>query len=244
MKRPVALSIAGSDSGGGAGIQADLKTFSAHGVFGTCAVTLITAQNTQGVRAVFPLSPELIREQIRAVLQDFPVAAIKTGALGNAEIIRAVADELRPLGLPLVVDPVMIAKGGQSLLENEATDALLHELLPLATLVTPNLPEAEALFGLALPDLPLLLKGGHAEGDTVTDRLLLGGTEQVFSAPRQATRHTHGTGCTLSAAITAGLAHGQTLPQAVAAAHAYVAKTIAQAPELGRGHGPLEHFPV
>ncbi len=240
MTAPVVLTIAGSDSGGGAGIQADLKTFEAHGVFGTSALTLITAQNTRGVHAFHMLDPALVTAQIEAVLDDFPVTAIKTGALGNADIIRAVAAALRGRGLPLVVDPVLLAKSGDALLDPDAVQTLRDELLPLATLITPNVPEAQELFGPDLPtDLPLLLKGGHADGDTVIDELRTLEHHLRLHAPRQNTRHTHGTGCTLSAAITANLALGLPLPDAVRAAHAYVQTAIASAPELGSGHGPL-----
>ncbi|MDV6376522.1 hydroxymethylpyrimidine/phosphomethylpyrimidine kinase family protein [Deinococcus arenicola] len=236
----VALTIAGSDSGGGAGIQADLKTFEAHGVFGTSAITLITAQNTLGVHAIHALDPRLVTAQIEAVLDDFPVAAIKTGALGNAGIIRAVAAALSRRGLPLVVDPVLLAKSGDALLDPEAVQVLRNELLPLATLITPNVPEAQELFGPDLPTgLPLLLKGGHADGDTVTDELRTPQHHLRLHAARQNTRHTHGTGCTLSAAITAHLALGLTLPEAVRFAHAYVQTAIRTAPVLGSGHGPL-----
>ncbi|GAA5513969.1 hydroxymethylpyrimidine/phosphomethylpyrimidine kinase [Deinococcus carri] len=239
---PVALTIAGSDSGGGAGIQADLKAFEAHGVFGTSALTVITAQNTRGVRAVQALPPELVTAQIEAVLDDFPVAAVKTGALGNAGIVRAVASALRGRGLPLVVDPVLLAKSGDALLDREAMGVLLEELFPLATLITPNLPEAEALFGPDLPaHLPLLLKGGHATGETVTDELWTPEVHLRLEAPRQSTRHTHGTGCTLSAAITAHLARGQALAGAVREAHGYLQAALRAAPGLGAGHGPLGH---
>ncbi|EYB67778.1 phosphomethylpyrimidine kinase type-2 [Deinococcus phoenicis] len=239
---PVALTIAGSDSGGGAGIQADLKTFEAHGVFGTSALTVVTAQNTLGVRAVQALPPELVTAQLEAVLDDFPVAAVKTGALGNAGIVHAVAEVLRGRGLPLVVDPVLLAKSGDALLEPEAARVLVEELFPLATLVTPNLPEAGALFGADLPaHLPLLLKGGHAGGETVTDELRTPDVHLRLEAPRQSTRHTHGTGCTLSAAITAHLARGLELSRAVREAHAYVQAALRAAPELGAGYGPLGH---
>ncbi|RTR25501.1 hydroxymethylpyrimidine/phosphomethylpyrimidine kinase family protein [Deinococcus radiophilus] len=238
--KPIVLTIAGSDSGGGAGIQADLKTFQAFGVFGTSALTLITAQNTLGVQQVYPLPPEMIAAQIEAVLSDLPPQAIKIGALGQADIIGAVAEALRGVDVPVILDPVMVAKGGASLLDPAATKALIHGLLPLATLVTPNLPEAEAL-GTALDGKNVLLKGGHAAGETVMDCLRWQGQASLLTAPRQYTRHTHGTGCTLSAAIAAGLALGLELPQAVADAHAYVARAIAAAPGLGRGHGPLEH---
>lgn len=237
---PVALTIAGSDSGGGAGLQADLKTFEAHGVFGTSVVTLVTAQNTLGVRGVEAVSPGMVRVQIRAVLGDFPVAAIKTGALGRRETVQAVADELRACGLPLIVDPVMLAKSGDPLLDAGAVQTLIEELLPLATLVTPNVPEWEALRAAGAPEgLPLLLKGGHAEGDTVTDELRTPEHRLTLSAPRLHTRHTHGTGCTLSAAITANLARGLPLPGAVQAAHAYLQGALRRAPGLGAGAGPL-----
>lgn len=257
--KPVCLTIAGSDSGGGAGIQADLKTFAAHGVFGTSALTLITAQNTRGVSAGQTLSPDLVRAQIRAVLDDFPVAAIKTGALGNAEIIEAIADELSGRGIPLIVDPVMLAKSGDALIERDAVQVLKERLFPLATLVTPNLPEAELLLGLKVGHLsdeksvldllqtkapyPMLLKGGHGEGTFLYDHLWQGDSYFTWSSPRQHTRHTHGTGCTLSAAIAARLALEDSLPEAIEKARDYVAAAISAAPGLGSGAGPLEHFP-
>ncbi len=258
--KSVCLTIAGSDSGGGAGIQADLKTFSAHGVFGTSAITLITAQNTRGVSAVQTLHPELVRAQIRAVLEDFPVGAIKTGALGNAEIIEVVAAELRGRNLPLIVDPVMLAKSGDALIERDAIAVLKERLFPLATLITPNLPEAEVLLSLengqlsdenAVRELlespapfPFLLKGGHGEGATLYDYLWLpDGQIQTWSSPRQNTRHTHGTGCTLSAAIAAQLALGASVPIAIERARNYVAAAIKAAPGLGGGAGPLGHSP-
>lgn len=239
-RKPIALTIAGSDSGGGAGVQADLKTFQAFGVFGTSAITIVTAQNTLGVQRVFSLPPDVVAAQIRSVLADLPPAAIKIGALGGADIIQAVAGELRGVNVPIILDPVMVAKGGSPLLAGEAVKALVSDLLPLATLTTPNLPEARAL-GAALDGRSVLLKGGHAAGVVVTDMLRWQGEEHCFSAPRQRTRHTHGTGCTLSSAIAAGLALGSPMPQAVAQAHAYVARAIAAAPGLGGGHGPLEH---
>ncbi|WP_261664964.1 bifunctional hydroxymethylpyrimidine kinase/phosphomethylpyrimidine kinase [Deinococcus sp. Marseille-Q6407] len=238
--KPIALTIAGSDSGGGAGIQADLKTFQALGVFGTSVITIVTAQNTLGVQQVFPLPASVVAAQLRSVLADLPPAAVKIGALGEVDIIRAVAAELRGISVPIILDPVMVAKGGSSLLAAEAVSALVTELLPLATLTTPNLPEAAAL-GAALDGHDVLLKGGHAEGAVVEDRLRWQGEEYHFAVPRQHTRHTHGTGCTLSSAIAAGLARGWSLPLAVARAHAYVARAITAAPGLGGGHGPLEH---
>ena len=243
---PVALTIAGSDSGGGAGIQADLKTFEAHGVYGTSVITLVTAQNTLGVQGVDYVSPDMVRAQLRAVLDDFPVGAVKTGALGRPEIVRVVAEELRGRGLPLVVDPVMLAKSGDALLDAEAISTVLGELLPLATLVTPNTPEWNVLCQAGAPDtLPLLLKGGHAEegSDSVTDELRTPAHSLTLTAPRLRTRHTHGTGCTLSAAITANLARGLDLPGAVMQAHAYLQGALRRAPGLGAGHGPLGFRP-
>ena len=246
MQRPVVLTIAGSDPSGGAGIQADLKTFAAHGVYGTSAVTLLTVQNTRGVQRVHTLEPDLVAAQIRCVLEDLPVRAVKSGALGTAPIIRAVAATLRKAKLPLIVDPVMVSQSGQTLLEPEAVTALSEELLPLASLITPNLPEARALArihgSLALP-APTLLKDGHGTGDTVNDTLELNGMQETFTYPRLNTRHTHGTGCTLSAAITARLARGDALVDAVRHARSYLHAALEQAPGLGAGHGPLEHFP-
>ena len=256
---PVALTIAGSDSGGGAGVQADLKTFAAHRVYGVSVITLVTAQNTLGVRAVQRVTPDLVAAQLHAVLEDFPVRAVKTGALGDAGIIEVVADVLRGRGVPLVVDPVMVSTSGARLLDADAVEVLRTRLLPLATLVTPNLPEAEVLLGLPggvlrepqmlertlaqpLP-YPLLLKGGHGEGDVLRDHLLLAGERVTLSASRQGSRHTHGTGCTLASAITANLARGVNLREAVRGAHAYLQRAIRAAPGLGRGAGPLEHFP-
>ena len=257
--RPVALTIAGSDSGGGAGIQADLKTFAAHGVYGASALTLVTAQNTRGIRRSATLDPELIQSQIEAVFDDFPVAAVKTGALGNTSVIEVVARALNGRNLPLIVDPVMLAKSGDPLLEDDALEAMKSLLFPLATLVTPNLPEAERLLDLPagqlnLPDavqalirralpFPMLLKGGHGTEEQLHDHLLLPGLIQEFISVRQFTRHTHGTGCTLSAAITANLALGMSLPLAVEYARGYVQSAIREAPGLGFGAGPLEHFP-
>lgn len=255
----VCLTIAGSDSGGGAGIQADLKTFAAHGVYGTSAITLVTAQNTRGVSRVQLLEPDLVRAQMRAVFEDFPVACVKTGALGNAALVRAVADELRGRGLPLVVDPVMLAKSGDALLQADAIEALKDQLFPLALLVTPNLPEAESLLGLEAGFLddekritgftngpqpfPMLLKGGHGSGEILRDHLLLPDSVQSWSSPRLDSRHTHGTGCTLSAAIAANLALGCSLSESVERARDYVYAAIENAPGLGSGAGPLEHFP-
>lgn len=256
---PVGLTIAGSDSGGGAGIQADLKTFSAHRVYGVSAVTLVTAQNTRQVSHVFVLTPDLVVAQIARVLEDFPVRAAKTGALGNAAVIRAVARTLAGQDFPIVVDPVMVAKSGDLLLEPEAVAALREDLLPLAALVTPNIPEAERLFGLkpgALRtaedlarlakrgfDVPVYLKGGHLAGPSAVDYLVVGKRVETLSYGRIESRHTHGTGCTLSAAITARLARDEPLASAVTGARRYLQQAIAQAPGLGSGHGPLEFFP-
>ena len=257
--RPTALTIAGSDSGGGAGIQADLKTFHHFGVYGTSALTLVTAQNTSGVARVALLDPGLVVAQIDAVAGDFPVAAAKTGALGSAAIVAAVADAVaRHRIAPLVVDPVLISKHGHALLDADAVDALRRALLPHAALVTPNLPEAGALVGGALATerdvedaaralhaagaAAVLVKGGHGAGSEVADLLFDGAQCTWLRAPRQATRHTHGTGCTYSAAITARLAHGDDLARAVDTAHGWLARAIATAPGLGHGHGPVNHW--
>jgi hydroxymethylpyrimidine/phosphomethylpyrimidine kinase len=257
MKR--ALTIAGSDSGGGAGIQADLKSFMAHGVYGASAITAITAQNTVGVRAVLLLEPALVVAQIDAVLEDIGADAVKTGMLGSAEVVGAVAAALRAHGADtLVVDPVMVAKSGDRLLASDAVPALRDELLPLATLVTPNLPEASILLGRevrALDEMPdaaheilalgprnVLLKGGHLAGDEVVDVLLAGGRLTMLRAPRVASSNTHGTGCTYAASITALLARGLSVEEAVAEGRAYVLGAITQAMPLGAGHGPLNHL--
>ena len=245
---PVALTIGGSDPSGGAGIQADLKTFHQFGVYGEAVLTLITVQNSVRVSRVEVLPPDLVAEQIAAVLEDIPPAAAKTGALGSEEIVRTVARAARSFPFPLVVDPVMVSKHGAPL----AGVGGWEELLPCAALVTPNLPEAEALTGCADPRRAacrlremgaraVLIKGGHREGDA-TD-LLFDGTEWTeFPAPRLATRHTHGTGCTSSAAIAAGLARGLPLLEAVARAKRFIHAAIAGNPGLGRGCGPVNHF--
>ena len=249
----VALTIAGSDPSGGAGIQADLKTFHQHRVYGAAVLTLITVQNTVGVSRVECLDPELVSRQIEAVLSDLPVAATKTGALGNAEIIRAVARAVRG---PLVVDPVMVSKHGAPLLAPAAVAALRDDLFPVAALVTPNLPEAEALTGLAIGDraamleaarrIParaVLLKGGHLAGEAA-DLLWSDGQARWYPGERYDTAHTHGTGCTYSAAITALLAHGLGLPEAVSRAKQYISGAIRTNPGLGHGSGPVNHFQV
>jgi len=251
------LVIAGSDSGGGAGIQADLKTVMALGGYAQTALTALTAQNTHGVQAVMPVPADFIRAQIRASLDDIGADVIKTGMLGDAATIAAICAELPDL--PLVVDPVMIAKGGASLLARSALATLKSALLPRATLLTPNLPEAEALTGrtidseaamrAALDDLlhlgaqAVLLKGGHLPGDELVDLLATGQGVTAWHSPRIATRHTHGTGCTLASAIATGLAQGMTLVEAVTRARDYVQRAMLGAPGLGRGHGPLGHLP-
>lgn len=257
---PIALSIAGSDSGGGAGIQADIKTFSALGVYAASVITAVTAQNTRSVSHIELLSAESIRAQIQAVMQDIKPQAIKIGMLGDAPIIHAVADALAEFApLPLVLDPVMVAKSGDTLLNQQAISALKSRLIPLASLITPNLPEAAVLLGrdsvssgdeeaakalLELGCQAVLLKGGHGSGDTLSDLLLDAQGKQTFSSPRLPTKNTHGTGCTFSAAIAAGLAKGLPLADSVAQAHRYLAAAIAQADNLniGSGHGPVHHF--
>ncbi len=256
-RRPAALTIAGSDPSGGAGIQADLKTFHQFGVYGEAAVTLITVQNTTRVSRVECLPPELVAEQIQAVVEDIPPAAAKTGALGNAAIVEAVARAAEGFHFPLVVDPVMISKHGAPLLAEDAQRALRERLLPLAALITPNLHEAAALAGgtvrndedvrraaeaiAALGARAVLLKGGHRMA-SATDVLLAGGKWFEFPGERIDTPHTHGTGCTLSAAIAALLARGLGLPEAVGAAKRFIAEAIRTAPGLGRGSGPVNHF--
>ncbi len=255
---PSAMTIAGSDSGGGAGIQADLKTFAAFGVYGTSVLTALTAQNTLGVTAVHEAPAEVVRAQIDAVLTDIGAEAVKTGMLANSSIIECVAEELSRRRVPwLVVDPVMVAKGGDPLLREDAVATLRRLLMPLASVITPNIPEAEALTGLqvasdadardvarALVDLgakAVVVKGGHREGPA-TDLFYDGSAFREFSAPRIPTANTHGTGCTFASAIAAGLARGMPLPDAVAMAKDYVTEAIRQSFPVGRGHGPLNHF--
>ena len=254
----VALSIAGSDPGGGAGLQADLKTFHRFGVYGEAVVTLITVQNTRGAGCVEVLAPDLVVAQMEAVIADIPPRAAKTGALGNRSVVEAVAKAAESFAFPLVVDPVMSSKHGAALLEPDAWRALVEQLLPRAFLLTPNLAEAAALAGFAVDDLDsmrraaeklrsmgaanVLVKGGHLEGDAVDVLLTSGGVHQEFRAGRIATRHTHGTGCTYSAAITAELAKGVDLAAAVACAKTFITEAIRTAPGLGAGSGPLNHF--
>jgi hydroxymethylpyrimidine/phosphomethylpyrimidine kinase len=261
MTRPQGrvLAVAGSDSGGGAGIQADIKTVTALGGFAMTAITALTAQNTEGVDGIVAVEPDFIARQMRLVLDDIGADCIKTGMLHSTEVIEAVAgayDELAA-DVPLVVDPVMVAKGGHSLLEADAMDALKGEMVRRATVLTPNLPEAEALAGFEIGDVEdmkrageailslgagaVLVKGGHLAGDVVTDVLLDGGGVRSFEDPRIETRHTHGTGCTLASAIATGLAQGLALGDAVARGRAYVRAAISTAPGLGGGHGPMNH---
>lgn len=256
MKR--ALTIAGSDSGGGAGIQADLKTFAAFGVYGTSAITALTAQNTVGVTAVHVSPPEIVTAQIEAVIADIGADAVKTGMLATAAIVECVAAAVRGLDLPnLVVDPVMLAKSGDKLLADDAIAALIAELLPVTRVVTPNVPEAEVLARMSIRsehDLEeaasriarlgpraVVVKGGHLPGDDVVDLLWEDGQVQRWRQARVGGPNTHGTGCTFAAAVTACLALGASLADAVPKAKAYVASAIAEGPALGRGHRPLHH---
>ncbi len=253
------LTIAGSDSGGGAGIQADLKTLTALGAYGLSALTALTVQDTLGVHAVLPVPPDFVAHQVRCALADPGADVVKLGMLGGAEVAAAVAAELaRHPALPVVLDPVMIAKGGAPLLEASAVAVLRDRLLPRAAVLTPNLPEAAALCGfpvetlaererccaalLALGAGAVLLKGGHGTGETVVDLLATADGVEAFAAPRLPGRHTHGTGCTLASAVAAGLAQGMTLRDAVLRARRYVRAAIAAAPGLGAGHGPLAHW--
>ena len=254
-----ALTIAGSDSGGGAGIQADLKTFAAHGVYGTSAITAITAQNTLGVTSWQALPADLVTAQIEAIAGDMGADAVKTGMLANAAIVEAVAAAIESLQLPLVVvDPVMIAKGGDRLLEEEAVAALLAELLPRAHVVTQNVPEAEVLAGMSIESVAdmreagrrilargprvVLIKGGHLGGAESIDVTCTASETFEIRGPRIDTRHTHGTGCTLSSAIAANLARGLSDREAIERAREYLEGAIRHAPGIGRGHGPLNHF--
>ncbi|HZP95920.1 MAG TPA: bifunctional hydroxymethylpyrimidine kinase/phosphomethylpyrimidine kinase [Candidatus Limnocylindria bacterium] len=256
--RPAALTIAGSDSGGGAGIQADLKTFQALGVYGMSAITALTAQNTLGVRAVHEAPTEVVAAQIDAVVEDLGVDGVKIGMLSSAPIVRAVAARIRhwQLEAVLVIDPVMVAKGGDRLLRDDAVAALRDELLPLAAVLTPNIPEAEVLTGrtirtddevreaaralLGLGPRAVVLKGGHREGDA-TDLFVDVAREEWLPARRIETRATHGTGCTFSAAIAARIALGDEALEAVRAAKAFLTGALAHATPIGAGHGPVAH---
>lgn len=251
------LIIAGSDSGGGAGIQGDIKAVTMLGGYAATAITAITVQNTLGVHGVYPLPLDLIEAQARAVLDDIGADAIKTGMLGSVEVVECVAALIDTSAAPAIVDPVMIAKGGASLLDERAIDTVRRLMIPRAALLTPNAPEAEALTGLRVEDVDgqrrageallalgaraVLMKGGHVPGETVIDVLLTPTGETLLEGPRVETTSTHGTGCTLASACAAGLAKGLPLEQAVAEAWAYVAEAIRRAPGLGKGHGPLDH---
>jgi hydroxymethylpyrimidine/phosphomethylpyrimidine kinase len=252
------LILAGSDSGGGAGLQADLKTVTALGGYAATAVTAITVQNTLGVTDVLAVPADMVTAQARAVLDDIGADALKTGMLGDIAMVETVAAILdSAAGIPAVVDPVMTAKGGAALLATDAMDAVRRLMVPRARLLTPNVPEAEALTGLSISSLDdqrrageamlalgaraVLMKGGHLHGERVTDLLLTPEGETLFESARVETRHTHGTGCTLASACAVGLAQGLPLEAAVARAWAYVQEAIARAPGLGRGHGPLDH---
>lgn len=255
-----ALTIAGSDSGGGAGIQADLKTFAALGVYGMSALTAITAQNTVGVQGVFELPADFVGLQIDSVVTDIGVDAVKTGMLANAEIIAVVAAKVREHDLPnLVVDPVMVAKSGDALLREDARETLVRELIPLAKVLTPNLHEARALSGIEIESLEemreaaraihelgaqnVVVKGGHLPGSGESVDILYDGRDFIeFTAPRIETRNTHGTGCTFASAIAAELAKGKSVPEAVRAAKEFITIALRHSLPLGRGHGPTNHF--
>ncbi|MGF1749834.1 bifunctional hydroxymethylpyrimidine kinase/phosphomethylpyrimidine kinase [Vibrio cionasavignyae] len=260
---PIVLTIAGSDSGGGAGIQADIKAISATGGYACSVITALTAQNTQGVSGILGIAPSFVEAQLDAVFSDLNVMAVKIGMLADADIIRAVANKIKQYQPPYVVlDPVMVATSGDLLLESSAIDALKTELLPLATIITPNLPEGAALLNCDVPRTEaemsemiealrelntetVLLKGGHLESeDTSTDLLINHDEVARFETTRIHTKNTHGTGCTLSSAIASFLAQGQTLPDAVQSAKHYITQAISHADELsvGRGHGPVHHF--
>lgn len=251
------LIIAGSDSGGGAGIQADIKAVTALGGFAATAITAVTVQNTLGVSGIHPIALEVVAAQAHAVLEDIGADALKTGMLGSREMVEIVAGLLDETKAPAVIDPVMVAKGGESLLAADAVAAVREQLVFRAALLTPNAPEAEALTGLEVRDTDgqrragerllelgaraVLMKGGHVPGDRVLDLLITPAGETVLESERLNTPHTHGTGCTLASACAAGLAQGMTLEAAVTRAWAYTAEAIRRAPGLGGGHGPLDH---
>jgi len=262
MAIPVALTIAGSDSSGGAGIQADLKTFAAFGVYGASVITALTAQNTQGVRGIHPVPSDFVTAQMDAVFDDLDVAALKIGMVAELSIIEAIAAALsRWTPAHIVLDPVMVATSGDRLLSSDAVSALRRHLIPKASLITPNLPEAAALLEepiasdetsitnqgrrlLAMGAAAVLIKGGHGQGAESIDYLFVGGGVTALPAPRIATKNTHGTGCSLSSAIAAGLAKGEPLEQAVRGAKTWITAAIAAADRLGvgKGHGPIHHF--
>ena len=254
------LAIAGSDSGGGAGIQADIKTITALGGYAMTAVTAITVQNTLGVSAVHAIPPEIVAGQIRACIDDLGVDAIKIGMLGNEATINAVADALEGCRVPIVLDPVMIAKGGAALIEEDAVWAMMQRLLPLASVITPNVPELVALTETEVEDAAdmllaaqellnagpraVLAKGGHLEGDQLTDWLVTQQGHLAFTDAKIETTSSHGTGCTLSAALACSLGQGLALPEAVKRARAFVRQGLERAPGLGQGHGPLGFYPL
>ncbi len=254
------LVVAGSDSGGGAGIQADIKTITCLGGFAMTAVTAVTVQNTLGVAAIHAVPAEIVAAQMRACIDDLGVDAVKIGMIGGVETIIAVADVLAGLRVPIVLDPVMVAKGGASLIDDEAVWALVERLLPLATVVTPNTPELAVLSETDVDDAAdallaaqellnrgpraVLAKGGHLPGDVITDWLVTRGGHTAFTGPRIASRHTHGTGCTLASALACGLAAGLSMEAAVVQARAFVSQGIARAPGFGDGHGPLGFYPL
>lgn len=257
---PVTLTIAGSDCGGGAGIQADLKTFQELQTFGTSVITALTAQNTLGVHDVQAVPSDFVIAQLNAILDDFDVSAIKTGMLFSSDIIRAVSERLQQEKTPLIIDPVMIAKGGATLLKTEAMDAMITHLLPLATILTPNIPEAEQLTNTKITTIDdvhqaaalllqmgpemIIMKGGHiAEDHAATDRLYFkDGRVLTYSSQRIATKDTHGTGCTFSAAITAGIAYGLNVDEAIKQAKDFIFHAISDGLGIGHGHGPTNHF--
>ena len=254
---PRVLIIAGSDSSGGAGIQADIKTCAAFGAYAATAITAVTAQNTVGVQQVEFMPPELVRAQIRSVMSDIGADVVKIGMLGTKEIIEVVAEEIEPLDAFIILDPVAVATSGDALLQDDAMTALKETLLPLADLVTPNVPEAELLTGLKIKDVDdltpagdallkmnvyaALMKGGHLDGKSVVDVLVSEEGANIMSGPRIHSRHTHGTGCTLASAIAANMALGAPLEEAVMTAREFVYQAIKTAPKLGQGNGPLNH---
>lgn len=259
MTIPRALTIAGSDSGGGAGIQADLKTFQELGVFGMSALTAITAQNTQTVTGIYELSEEAVARQIDAVAEDIGIDAVKTGMIASTSIMEVIADKIRQHRLsPLVIDPVMISKSGAALLDKPARQALKQTLLPLATLITPNLHEAEVIVNRSLSTSQermdaakqildmgasaVVIKGGHTEDEEAVDLFYDGEEFHTFSAPRYHTPHTHGTGCTFSAALAASLAKGESMYKAVETAKQFITKAISHSLNIGKGHGPTNHW--
>ena len=254
---PRVLIIAGSDSSGGAGIQADIKTCAAFGVYASTAITAVTAQNTTGVQQVEAMPAGLVRAQIRSVMSDIGADVIKIGMLASAEIIDVVAQEIDDTDAFVILDPVMVATSGDSLLEDKAASTLIDKLIPLADLITPNVPEASLLTGLDITDVDdltkagdallkrgvyaALMKGGHLEGKSVIDVLVSEEGANIMSGPRIHTRHTHGTGCTLASAVAANMALGQPLDEAVMIAREFVFQAIKSAPKLGQGNGPLNH---